>query len=120
MTTASPPFLSCHSSFRLTVRSMTAGRYSHNKLKTFALFSLQVRQTPFYKPGERKLKPNSPTVSYQQGVTASHDAQTQARVAFGDLNGGLTAGDDGTGRGVAGQSGRGGRAAETCNRGSVV
>lgn len=47
---------------------------------------------------------------YQQGVTASHDAKTQACAALGDVYGGLTAGDDGTGRRVAGQSGGSGRA----------
>lgn len=45
--------------------------------------------------------------SYQQGVAASHDAEAQARAALTDLDGGLTAGDDGTGRRVTGQSGRG-------------
>lgn len=56
-------------------------------------------------------------VSYQQSVTASHDAKAQARAALGDVDGGLTAGDDGTGRRVAGQSGRSGRATGTLNRG---
>lgn len=45
-------------------------------------------------------------ILYQQGVAASHDAQTQARAALGDVYGGLTAGDDGTSCRVAGQSGR--------------
>lgn len=56
-------------------------------------------------------------VSYQQSVTASHDAKAQACAALGDVDGGLTAGDDGTGRRVAGQSGRSGRATRTSNRG---
>lgn len=55
-------------------------------------------------------------VSYQQGVTASHDAKAQAGVALGDIDGGLTAGDDGTGCRVAGQSGRRGRATLTLIR----
>lgn len=50
---------------------------------------------------------------YQQGVAASHDAQTQARAALGDVDGGLTAGDDGTSCRVAGQRGRSGGAALT-------
>ena len=51
------------------------------------------------------------TLTYQQSVTAPHDAEAQARVAFGDVYGGLTAGDDGTGHRVrGGQSARGGRA----------
>lgn len=56
----------------------------------------------------KKKKRRSRVASYQQGVAASHDAEPQACAALTDLNGGLTSGDDGTGRWVAGQSGRGG------------
>lgn len=55
-------------------------------------------------------------VLYQQGVTASHDAKAQAGAALGDVYGGLTAGDDGTGRRVASQSGGSGRATRALNR----
>ena len=51
------------------------------------------------------------TSAYQQSVTSSHDAEAQARAALGDVDGGLAAGDDGAGRRVAGQGGRGGGAA---------
>ncbi|TNN85137.1 hypothetical protein EYF80_004487 [Liparis tanakae] len=55
-----------------------------------------------------------------QRVTASHNAQAQARAAFGDVDGGLAAGDDGTGRRVAGQSGRSGRATLTYSGGRIL
>lgn len=50
-------------------------------------------------------------LGYQQGVAAPHDAQAQPRAALADVYGGLAAGDDGAGGGVAGQGGRRGRAA---------
>lgn len=55
-------------------------------------------------------------VLYQQGVAASHDAEAQAGAALGDVYGGLTAWDDGTGRRVAGQSGGSGGATRALNR----
>lgn len=58
--------------------------------------------------------------SYQQGVAASHDAQAQPRASLADVYGGLAAGDDGTGGGVAGQGGRRGRAALGCGRTRVT
>lgn len=44
-------------------------------------------------------------MSYQQGVTAPHNAEAQPSPALRDVDGGLTARDYGTGCGVTGQSG---------------
>ena len=51
--------------------------------------------------------------TYQQGIDAPDDAETEARPALGDVDGGLTAGDNGAGRGVRGQGARGQRATRT-------
>lgn len=48
---------------------------------------------------------------YQQSVTAAHNAEAQAGAALGDVNGGLTSRDDGTGGRVADHGGGCGRAA---------
>lgn len=121
-TTSFSTFLSRHGHFRPEIYGWRHGWELTKYI--YSLFFLQASEasTPLVgldvkHDGKSRVKSKGQasfhTVSYQQGVAAPHDAQPQSSAAFGDFNGGLAAGDDGAGRRVAGQRGRGGRATQT-------